>query len=244
MVVTSSSARRCPGGSSGSWAVCLAVLYGPEYLAGRFGLPASSGGAGDGRRLRLDVLGDHRASISSPGAVAGGAIGWLIIRPVNAVLGWLFRGFNRLFDVVTHGYSWTVGKLLRISVVVLLVYGGLVAESYRVFQQAPTGFIPQQDQGRLIVDVQLPDSASLQRTQDAMALVDKITRETPGVAHAVGHRGNVVSAPVQRLQFRLDVHRPRAVRRAEAPRMARRHDGVAQADSRGHVRQAEAPRRV
>ena len=52
----------------------------------------------------------------APGAVVGGAIGWLIIRPVNAVLGWLFRGFNRLFDVVTVGYGWTVGKLLRVSV--------------------------------------------------------------------------------------------------------------------------------
>ena len=166
----------------------LAVLYGPDYLAGRFGLPASSAGAGE-----AEVSGSMSWAITAayfvPGAVAGGAIGWLIIRPVNAVLGWLFRGFNRLFDVVTHGYSWTVGKLLRISVVVLLVYGGLVVLSYRVFQQAPTGFIPQQDQGRLIVNVQLPDSASLQRTKAAMALVDKITRETPGVAHAVALAG-------------------------------------------------------
>ena len=57
--------------------------------------------------------------------------------------------------------------------------------TYWVFQHAPTGFIPQQDQGRLIVNVQLPDSASLQRTQAAMALVDEIARETPGVAHTV-----------------------------------------------------------
>ena len=105
------------------------------------------------------------AAYFAPGAVAGGAIGWFVIRPVNAVLGWLFRGFNRLFDVVTLGYSWTVGKLLRISVLVLLVYGGLVVLTNWVFQHAPTGFIPQQDQGRLIVSVQLPDSASLQRSQ-------------------------------------------------------------------------------
>ena len=103
----------------------LAYWYGPVYLAGRFGLPASSSGAGE-----TEVSGwmswATAAAYFAPGAVAGGAIGWLIIRPVNAVLGWLFRGFNRLFDVVTHGYSWTVGKLLRVSVVVLLVYGGLV----------------------------------------------------------------------------------------------------------------------
>jgi len=162
----------------------LAVSYGPVYLAGRFGLAVSPGGAGatEGSGSMSWAI---TAAYFTPGAVAGGAIGWLIIRPVNAVLGWLFRGFNRLFDLVIHGYSWTVGKLLRISVVVLLVYGCLVVLSYRVFQQAPTGFIPQQDQGRLIVNVQLPDSASLQRTRSAMALVDEITRETPGVAHTV-----------------------------------------------------------
>jgi multidrug efflux pump len=75
--------------------------------------------------------------------------------------------------------------VLRLSLVVLLVYGGLVVLTFRVFERAPTGFIPQQDQGRLIVNVQLPDSASLKRTREAMALVSKITLETPGVAHAV-----------------------------------------------------------
>jgi len=68
---------------------------------------------------------------------------------------------------------------------VLLAYGALVVLTYWVFVRAPTGFIPQQDQGRLIVNVQLPDSASLQRTEDAMALIEKIARETPGVAHTI-----------------------------------------------------------
>ena len=161
----------------------LAYWYGPVYLAGRFGLPALSSAAGEGQVsgwLSWVIAGLYFA----PGAVAG-AIGWFVIRPVNAVLGWLFRGFNRLFDVVTVGYSWTVGKLLRISLVVLLVYGGLVVLTYWVFQHAPTGFIPQQDQGRLIVSVQLPDSASLQRSKAAMEQVDKIALETPGVAHTI-----------------------------------------------------------
>jgi multidrug efflux pump len=162
----------------------LAYWYGPVYLAGRFGLPALSSAAGESQDsgwLSWAIAGLYFA----PGAVVGGAIGWCVIRPVNAVLGWLFRGFNRLFDVVTLGYSWTVGKLLRISLLVLLVYGGLVVLTYWVFQHAPTGFIPQQDQGRLIVSVQLPDSASLQRSKAAMEQVDKIALETPGVAHTV-----------------------------------------------------------
>ena len=120
-----------------------------------------------------------------PGAVAGGAVGRFLIRPVNAVLRWFFRGFNRGFDGVTHLYGWAVGKLLHLSLVVLLVYGGLLVSTYWIFQKAPTGFIPQQDQGRLIVNIQLPDSASLQRTQEAAAQLVAIARETPGVAHTV-----------------------------------------------------------
>ncbi len=162
----------------------MAYSYGPVYLAGRFGLPTPSDVGSNG-----EVSGWASWAITAayfgPGALVGGTIGVFVIRPVNAVLGWLFRGFNRLFDVVTLGYSWTVGKLLRISAIVLLGYGGLVVLTNWVFQHAPTGFIPQQDQGRLIVSVQLPDSASLQRSQAAMAEVDRITRETPGVAHTV-----------------------------------------------------------
>ena len=65
----------------------------------------------------------------------------------------------------------------------------LLGLTYTTFQRAPTGFIPQQDQGRLIVDVQLPDSLSLQRTQEAMAKIQMIAREDPGVAHAVAISG-------------------------------------------------------
>ena len=57
----------------------------------------------------------------------------IIIRPVNAVLGWLFRGFNRLFDRMTVVYGRMVGGVLRISVIVLLVYGGLLGLTYWEF---------------------------------------------------------------------------------------------------------------
>ena len=124
-----------------------------------------------------------------PGALAGGLVGWIIIRPVNAVLGWFFRGFNALFDHVTAVYGWIVGKSLRLSAMVLLAYGGLLVLTGNVMQRAPTGFIPEQDQGRLIMSVQLPDSASLQRTQETMALVEKIVHEVPGVAHTVTTSG-------------------------------------------------------
>ena len=55
--------------------------------------------------------------------------------------------------------------MLRLSVVVLLVYGGLLGLTYWQFHRTPTGFIPQQDKGYLLLNVQLPDSASVERTE-------------------------------------------------------------------------------
>jgi multidrug efflux pump len=106
-------------------------------------------------------------------------LAWLL----NLGAGWFFRLFNAAFGAGTTAYAWSVGKLLRINAVVLLAYGALVLLTFWVFQQAPTGFVPQQDQGRLIASIQAPDSASLERTNAAVAEIEKITRETPGVAH-------------------------------------------------------------
>jgi multidrug efflux pump len=108
---------------------------------------------------------------------------------LDKTLGWLFRGFNSFFEWSTEGYAWAVGRLLRLSFVVLLAYGGLLVLTYIVFKVAPTGFVPDQDQGRVIANVQLPDSSSLQRTQEVVAMIDKIARETPGVAHTISISG-------------------------------------------------------
>jgi multidrug efflux pump subunit AcrB len=124
-----------------------------------------------------------------PGALLGGLLGWFLIGPVNALLGWLFRGFNRLFDRMTVAYGRVVGSLLRVSIVVLLVYGGLLGLTYLQFLRTPTGFIPQQDKGYLLLNVQLPDSASVERTEYVMARIETLARETPGVEHTVGVSG-------------------------------------------------------
>jgi multidrug efflux pump len=109
-----------------------------------------------------------------PGAVAGGVVGWLVIRPVNFGLGRLFQGFNRLFDMFTALYGRTVAGLLRMSLLVLLIYGGLLFLTFRTLSRAPTGFIPEQDQGYLLLNVQLPDSASVQRTLEVMKKIERI----------------------------------------------------------------------
>jgi multidrug efflux pump len=124
-----------------------------------------------------------------PGAITGGVVGWFIIRPVNWILGKFFRGFNWVFDRVTDAYGRVVGWSLRLSVIVLLVYVGLIGLTGFGFSRVPSGFIPSQDKGRLIVNLQLPDSASLERTAEVMAKVETIALETPGVAYSIGNPG-------------------------------------------------------
>jgi multidrug efflux pump len=108
---------------------------------------------------------------------------------LDSTLGWFFKGFNKVFDVSASGYSRAVGKLLRGSVVVLAVYGGLLYLTYKGFTSVPTGFIPDQDKGYLLVNVQLPDAASLQRTEKLMARLDKMAHEIDGVGHTLAVQG-------------------------------------------------------
>src|SRR5207253_9223107 len=110
---------------------------------------------------------------------------WLL----DTVLGWFFKLFNWVFGASTALYVRLVGGLLRASLITLLVYAGLLVLTYFEFIQAPTGFVPQQDKGYLLVNVQLPDSSSLDRTQKVMAHIENIARDTPGVEHTVGISG-------------------------------------------------------
>src|SRR5436309_15913648 len=115
-----------------------------------------------------------------PGVLVGGLIGWLVIGPVNRALAWFFGWFNAIFDHITTAYGWVVGKSLRLSVIVMLIYAGLLGLTVWALIQAPTSLLPNQDQGYVLVNVQLPDSASVQRTQAIMDRIDKIARGTPG----------------------------------------------------------------
>ena len=200
----------------------LTVWLGRE-VSGRAFWPA----AGRGRlRRHLRVADLGPAVFFLPGGLVGGVVGWLVIGRVNRVLGWLFRKFNHYFDRMSSGYAYFVGGLLRVCIVVLVVYGGLLALTYGVFQRAPTGFIPQQDQGRLIANIQLPDSASLERTEAVVAKIVKIAarHDRPASGAHGGLRGQFVPVAGQQFQFRLDVHRPRPLRRAAKTGAARHGD--------------------
>jgi hydrophobe/amphiphile efflux-1 (HAE1) family protein len=119
---------------------------------------------------------------------------WLT-RGMNAVLGWFFRLFNRAFDASNRGYIVVLKRVVRMSAIALVIYGGLVFLAYRGLKTVPTGFIPPQDQGYLIVSVQLPDAASIERTQATLTKLSEAARKTPGVRGAFTVAGlNVLSS--------------------------------------------------
>jgi multidrug efflux pump len=118
-------------------------------------------------------------------AVAGTLLSW----PVNRLLGLAFRAFNHGFDWLARFYTWSIGKLLYASVLVLIVYGGLLALTYDQFVSTPKGFIPAQDMGYLLINVQLPDAASAERTDRVIRQVEKIASAMPGIRHVTGITG-------------------------------------------------------
>jgi hydrophobe/amphiphile efflux-1 (HAE1) family protein len=103
----------------------------------------------------------------------------------NAPLHSFFRLFNRSFGALTRGYGWLSGRVVRIAVLMLVVYAGVIAFGLNEFRRTPVGFIPQLDRGYLIIVTQLPPAASLARTDDVNRRVVDIALQTPGIAHAV-----------------------------------------------------------
>ena len=114
---------------------------------------------------------------------------WLAGRLVNRSLSFAFGLFNRGFNRATNGYVRLVGWMMKGSVVVLLLYGGMIYGTWYLFTVTPTGFIPAQDKGYLVLNVRLADSASLERTQEVMAKIEKLAGEVEGVHHTVALAG-------------------------------------------------------
>jgi hydrophobe/amphiphile efflux-1 (HAE1) family protein len=110
-------------------------------------------------------------------------------RLLNALFGWFFKGFNKLFNFGSGLYAGLVRRLLRLAVVVLIGYAGLVGLAVNLFKSVPTGFIPTQDMGYMLVVMQLPDGASFERTDAVVQKVDAIARKLPGVAHTFAIAG-------------------------------------------------------
>src|SRR6185295_18646138 len=115
---------------------------------------------------------------------------------LNRILGGAFRAFNRGLHSITHGYTRLVGGLLRVSLVVLVVYCGLLGLTWWRYQDhvTPKGFIPPQDMGYLLINIQLPDAAATERTQAVVDEMMEIARKEPGIRHVSGVVGQSLVA--------------------------------------------------
>jgi multidrug efflux pump len=113
----------------------------------------------------------------------------LLGRLLDLLFGWFFRLFNWGFRRTTTFYTRLVGLGLRASVAVLVVYGGLLVMTGWTAHRLPAGYIPNQDQGRFYIAVQLPDAASLERTQRAVDRITTIVKSMGGILHTTGIAG-------------------------------------------------------
>ncbi|HEX3449538.1 MAG TPA: efflux RND transporter permease subunit, partial [Isosphaeraceae bacterium] len=152
------------------------------------------------------------------GTVAGALFILLMMKPLNWALAGFFSIFNRGFDLAGRAYTRIVGGLLRITVLVLLAYVGLLCltgygyvgfpkgvlsdefiakldkgkeyekfaelKPFLTFHGIPKGFIPSHDMGYLMINVQLPDSASTERTLKTLRKMQDIALTTPGIGHS------------------------------------------------------------
>ncbi|WP_199271407.1 multidrug efflux RND transporter permease subunit [Paraglaciecola sp. L1A13] len=114
----------------------------------------------------------------------------LLTRAMDKLLGrWLFNPFNRFFTRLSNGYGWVVKKVLRFGLLVGVIYIGLVGLTGLQFATTPTGYVPGQDKQYLVAFAQLPDAASLERTEAVIKEMSRIALEQPGVAHSVAFPG-------------------------------------------------------
>jgi multidrug efflux pump len=113
---------------------------------------------------------------------------WLT-RGMDFLLGWFFRGFNRAFGAGSNAYGKGVGGLLSRKSVVMVIYLALAGATYSLFNAVPGGFVPAQDKQYLIGFAQLPDAATLDRTEDVIKRMSDIALKEPGVEHAIAFPG-------------------------------------------------------
>ena len=111
----------------------------------------------------------------------------LLVRGQQPV-SWL-RWFNRLFDRITAGYTAVVKVTVRGSVLLSALYLALIGATVWLFANLPAGFLPQEDQGGFFIEVQLPDAASLSRTETALDRLEQELLEIPGVSDVISVAG-------------------------------------------------------
>lgn len=103
------------------------------------------------------------------------------LRPSPSRRNILARAFNRVYGWVESAYVWVIGRMIRVTPVMLLVYAGITAGTFYWYTRVPTAFLPTEDQGYIIAAVQLPDAASQERTREVVERINGILKETEGI---------------------------------------------------------------
>lgn len=114
------------------------------------------------------------------------ALSAILLKPKKKSTGWLqrfFDGFNRVFDRFTLGYTGVAGIVARKSIRSVIIIGIIAGVTALLGKRIPGGFVPEEDEGYFMVNVQLPDAASLERTDEVAHKVEKIVSETEGVGY-------------------------------------------------------------
>ena len=169
-------------------------------------------------------------------------LGW----PIDRGLVWFFGVFNGGFRLATRGYSFVVSLFLRGSLAALILYVGLLYLTYDTFTKTPAGFIPTQDMGYLLANVQLPDSVSLERTKATLDRCEKIARDTPGIrfTQAITGQSLLLSANGSNFGSMFCIFDPvRPASRPASQRVRTRVPGGPQGAVRPARRGGEQPRR-
>jgi multidrug efflux pump len=113
----------------------------------------------------------------------------LLTRAIDFAFGWFFKLFNRFFGKTSSGYGKLVTHTLRSSGIAVVVYAGLVVLAALGFSKVPAGFVPTQDKGYLVSFAQLPNGATLDRTEDVIRRMSDIALKNPAVQSAVAFPG-------------------------------------------------------
>jgi len=126
-------------------------------------------------------------------------------RGIDRLFGWFFRLFNWGFSRGSAIYAGGVARLLRVAAVVVVMYAGLVGLAGLGLSKVPQGFIPAQDKDYLVAFAQLPDGATLDRTERVIRQMSSLALAHPGVANSVAFPGlsinGFVNAPNTGIAF-------------------------------------------
>jgi len=110
----------------------------------------------------------------------------MLLRPSSGrKTGWFFTQFNKYFDRISGSYGRSVAVIVRRTFIVLILFGAFVTAMIFGFGRMPAGFVPSEDEGYFFVNVQLPNAASLDRTEKVMDLAVEQIRKLPGVQNVI-----------------------------------------------------------